>query len=1129
MASKYTAKSNYNFSSEQSTDARCNFGLSRKYSVSGAKPLDIYIPLTPANYSSDGKDAKICIDIKIKKKQFTDGTIPEQKNSFRAYVLRTWYPKYFSTNYAAMFGYTYADGNVLNETGVVQYRNPSSTGSEQSVWPHLHYIKNVTTNSGGSQLVPSLVYSRNLSTFTTIDGYDHIPTGDNTININTVRLIEELNCPLLGYNPRGLELEHENNTGSVDSQFPSTGNISPSAALNPDITIKYALGASYDHNGYYSTVNILGTYLSDSGISPTTTAFNSPISSTTSIDRIEYVNNTNNDPTYSTSAYYSRSRMLSPGYDVVNDVAVNNSERVRSFGYTDFGYCTICNGESKKKYYDSRSPNPADENDALSVIGYYAENATLNRFANVFQNNRLIQRVNPNDDTSDITQISSQLLPPEDFWHGHPHTVDHEANFTLATVNSTTPGGSPSQVLSIEYDPSNSNSGKSNLGKGFTNSYITNNGNGTSITKSPVYKTRPISIICDTGPMDQDGYYYPDYNTPIEHNVRQDRRKRRVFGAVNNPWYNSDAGNQEEPRGASRAETVITYTPDGMKLCIKLNNIADYVFRSNSSAVGSEDEYNYIKQPANTNNRNRRFRRYQDRIRLVIFPDAVNSHADQLQFPPDGSTDPFTDYIDSAEKYMQDVLNPAQGQSPGEDGTIFTVSYGCLDKNCCNTGVGNCNGGLPPGECDACNITLSDKKSNMYGMYGVTEFLCALDPNSTTRGRCSRCGSSCGSYKRRNARCCGYWGTLFCAPGCCGRTCFETFFQAGQCPPNSRNCESQIGVISSSVLANCRNCDHANPCTGREILNGSNNQSSDTFTKPCGAGTPCDTCPDADPGGGDGGDTPFFPCHTPILNKSDFNKARKKIRKFMDELGYVEGRIGQCAPGDSECGDYWFLQENGALPIPESETGEAISNPIILFKLQPKLLQLPNIDVPGLSVPQELYSLDPVAPIRWIHGPESTSRYYFRQAICQGGFSTSDLDVGLRQYASDPYQAMFPRLANGNYTVLQKKFCSLIDVVPTKFIIDNISTNIQITEPVSNWITEIYEHGVIPMANAQDDPTHPNHKYISHGAVCPNGTNGLRFTSSTLNKKLFLNETEFICVAMDCLSVDCTQYQDCTP
>jgi len=1109
------------------SDPKCNGLDSTTLPFSGLKPLDLYIPIKPENRMNpdgtsnpNGKDARICIDIKLNKRNPLngDGSIATQKNSVRVYVLRTFYPKYFSTNYAAMLGLTYSAG-----TGVVPYRDPSSNGSEQSVWPYLK-ISDIRTFSGGAQLVSNMSHYYNLSSFMTEDLVDYTPNANSYINtdnidINTLRLIEELNCPLLGFNPRGHEFSHENpqhGANGPTSQTPSTGNPRPNTTFN---TLQngyvYPKGTSYDAPNYFTTSGLLnlynrqnhGTVYSNDVISNST---QQPLSNP--ITLLPYTD-TANETNYSKTSYISRVRNLVENFHPI--------EALRTIGYTDFGMVSYCTGVGTfaEKFYRARGTELPD--DALNVIGFYVENATLNRFANKFSNVKLVTF----DSFSRPTPESQALLPYRTSWVGHPLTVDYESNNVIETIPNPIPGGEPINVLNIVYDDANSigdgTTIRSNNSNGFINSHTINTANGglLEIKKSPVYKTRHTAIICDSGVVDQEGSYYPDVNNVHEHNLKFNRRKRKVYGAVNNPWYDSTAGRQQESRGSSKAETIVSYTEDGLKLCITLKNYQDYVMSSSQiSSITSNftaDEYRYIFNPANL--RNRRFLRYKDTIRVVIFPDAVNNFADQLSFPTFGN--PFTEYVDAASKYVNSL-------------TDFNNTTGVVDNFTVSANCETCrpNANVPAGECDACIIGENDKASNMYGLYCFEDFYRAF--KFDYGAACICCNVSGGRKVIRRIRCgpniCTYWDIEPCI-----------------CPGGVGSCGSFLGGHAGfSVLSNCRNCisngtSVTSTCTGRELVehaeippfSGGEPPNCDIPCDSSGSGPSsnqcCDQCAEPEC---EAADTITESCGG-LLVSQGFKIQRKaiKIKEFFDELGYV---AGPCPASDPNCADYWVYEtrDGGIIPVDLSniQANDSYFGLVILFKLQPFIKKVRKVPYTNTDLfypePQELYSLDPIAPVHWM----GTGGAYFRRAICEG---FQALPVGLKEYGTDPWSGHLYQISNGAGGFVTNRsnryYCTNTDMVVTKYIDQNLSEPIGAT--FGTWGEQILEHALVPwvIPIISDFPDHPEHRYGVLGFQCPSNISTL--AGGTNYKKLFLTEDEFICVHMDCLSIDCSQYQDCVP
>jgi hypothetical protein len=187
-------------------------------------------------------------------------------------------------------------------------------------------------------------------------------------------------------------------------------------------------------------------------------------------------------------------------------------------------------------------------------------------------------------------------------------------------------------------------------------------------------------------------------------------------------------------------------------------------------------------------------------------------------------------------------------------------------------------------------------------------------------------------------------------------------------------------------------------------------------------------------------------------------------------------------------------------------------------------------DIDYYQTPQEVYSLDRVAPVWWQTGSIVPHAFY-RKAICEG---SAGLPVELRYFANSPFKAVVPAgIGNDRYPLTyQPKFCAFLNEVPTQVIRQNLNGFTTINQKMYDWLSDTELHLDIGLVNEGtetfDFPSpHANHIYAQHGAACPNAVTP--FTNGTNYKKLFISEDQFICVAMDCSNIDCSNYQDCVP
>jgi len=212
-------------------------------------------------------------------------------------------------------------------------------------------------------------------------------------------------------------------------------------------------------------------------------------------------------------------------------------------------------------------------------------------------------------------------------------------------------------------------------------------------------------------------------------------------------------------------------------------------------------------------------------------------------------------------------------------------------------------------------------------------------------------------------------------------------------------------------------------------------------------------------------------------------KNKAKVTRFFDQFGYVEGT------------DYWI-----------NSTG---SNPMIVWKLFP-------IFING----KENYYFPMIAPSIYMILPVigSNPPSFLREAICAPIQTTPALPVancGLNNAT----------LLNGiqcfNHCEIPGESCKLhvindllappLETMTFEFLANELAHSGHTALPTGS-----------PLANKLD----------AIGIPCPTGghypdNNASNFTSTY--KKFFFTEDQFICVNVDCSSIDCTLLQDCVP
>jgi hypothetical protein len=991
--------------------------------VIGYNVKDYYIPIKDKYKCSNGTDLQFCIEIEMQEEN-TDLT-----ESVRAYVLRTWYPKYFSTNMAAYQGLTLSDNVPIN------FIDPNTKGEEYSVWGSLGKL--TLANTQEPQNIDKYEYYYNLGSFITENGYNYINIqnspqnlGDeSSINLNTVRLIEELNCPLYGLNPRGRYLNHESGLINPDAPIP-TGNARPQIAFRNSAGFVYAEGISYNNPFYYQSTNIGGRFGSD---------LSSLSSDVTNIDGINF-QWYNNESAYSRSGYVSKARQQAnvSGISITNDKV----KYTRTYGYTDFGYCEICETLLTNPTVFYPQYDDTDTNNILS-IGYYPLNATLNRFGNVFINRRLyVETFNGNDP-------AAETLIPYGFSNpGHPLTIDYEANIELRQTQFPT----PSERDVFSYDVANP---------------YNNTADGENVKRAPIYKTRHSSIICDTGTMDVFGNYIPDYNLENQQTGQAPKvfaKKRKVYGAINNPWYANGAGGQTP----DPAETVISKTATGIKLCIKLKNYRDYILTDDQIPPAFLDTYDALMDEKQA--RNKRVLNYKNSLRIVVFSNPYNSFSDQLRFGDVGNN-PYSTLSTACGQYTGRVYYSPENANLNKN----IIKYGCTNTSCsCESNENS------EGTCNSCNINELDKQTNGYGAANLENLVCAIigGPDTNFSTSCLNCLSTITSQY-------GIGGT--------GRS-IGSILTCTCAPSDGINCAESSGTNGISSLFNCRNCDHTSPCSCKtSTLNYAFNLEGGQVTcPPAQECTFCGDCSSAPPGA----ITPPFGCllirecgkcpagcnlmtlFNEITSGGALIAATAFIKSFFNEYGYIENQ------------DYWIVDTSDVYPM-------------VVWKL------LPSVETIN-GIPTEKYNFPYISPPEYMAasvGGKITS--YYRNTICgPNGTSTDPITIqncGLNVPI------------NGG--IICTNFCELAGEACT----NKINTlSLPLTPETTTLINNLIAHSNDSDSDGLYEPEENILNIIA--APCPSGQN---LTQASAYKKIYVSEDQFICVNMDCSSIDCSQFEDC--
>jgi hypothetical protein len=1075
--------------------------LSENNALYGFGVKDFYIPIKPEHICSDNpNNLQLCIQIDL----------PQSQNlltSFRAYVLRTWYPKYFSTNYAAALGLTY-----MNTGQRVSYIDPTLNGEETSVWGSISRVSGLTyVNQNGVQFVSQEQLYNNLSSFIGENGLEYINYQEDInnfsgININTTRMIEELNCPLLGYNPRGRYLNFENLINPLDSEEPATIFQPPRVNLRNTPGYRYANVDEHSNPYYYSSVNLGGRIGAGDGNNSTLGDF----SLSGRINNQTYIRS-NNTAGPSNLSYLMKSRPIFPVSPAdISDLSSYELDYIdakRTYGYTDYGFCRYCYSNQLTNGPAFYIPAPYIDKDpyAINGIGYYVKHSTLNRFANKFFNARFYAH-NSGPGSGTNLEAAEKLIKYGFSFIGHPLTVDYESDVVYIPENGTfNPAKNVFRYNAYNSDPSGGN---------YINEmdFNTNTFGTFNVKKSPIYKTRETSIICDTGPIDSQGNYYDDVSISGDggHLIPYNVSKRKYFGAIGTPYSVAYAQTGSPftvgDFNNAKSECTISQTQTGIKICIKLKNYKNYILTDDQIGTDTtSDSYNKLKDKLIL--RNNRVLNYKNSLRVVLFSNPVNPYSTSTQFnsalDSNGNPqNPFLEYKEAANRYITNYhkANTQLIQEPNLN--INTFKYNCLE--CEPTTNSQCS--CATDACVSCNINEDDKKTNMYGAYPEHILFCLIAN--------------------------GYRSRL--SGDCCVREIISEDFGGGgggglgsvykcSCDINATEVPDTEARLGFPVVSGCRNCNDDTPCSCKSATVNGLAPIPGFPDGPC----PPDACPnlctDSEccsgvlfpgpilPGGPYVGNT-IFPaesaCPTaPLLLVCSQNSAayynaspalrnarRQIIRAFFSMFGFEPG-------ADL---DYNFIN----LPQTPNRT-------IVVFKLLPKIKQL---SPPG-SGQYEQYAIPRIAPpylIKpWTLLPPNYSADpnlfdgvgYIRNLICDGTRASPSL------HGFIPSCAINENIQNG---VLQNPQCDNY--------CDAVNTSCSFSVGIPNIIHEyFYDHAMgepigtypAPIANV----------IANMGDVCD--ISGFFTTNSY--KKFFTDETDFICVNVDCTTINCAEYQDCVP
>lgn len=981
----------------------------------GTDVKDYYIPIK-SSYIVNGTDLKLCIDIEMANPSFGITF-----DSMRAYVLRTWYPNYYSTNYAAFLGLTLSDGTS------VQFVDPRSTQEEFSVWGSLGRLSNISGDQ--TKFLSAEEYYSNLSSVMLEDGFSYIESNiDPTIpsdilkqfNINTVEMIHELNCPLIGYNPRGRYAGHINSTNTSISAEPSTcspGTCEPDPATLSDPGIAYAGRDDFTNPFYYQSVNIGGRF----GLTESTMSANGDASNQNRITDQPYIT-IDGTQSFRGELYFSKMLGLS------DTVGITLSTK-RTIGYTDYGYVNECplsgfGGQTSKITY---TPLNLFDADGINSIGYYVKYTSLHRFANKFINRRLLSV----DQNGANILAAEKLLPYGFSYPGNPITVDHQSS--LITIGAGNLFDPKRDILRYDDIPTQPRPVETSIG----------------INRSPIYKTRHTSIICDTGVITKDGYTIEDSNKENffqnGNSVKIPFTKKKYIGAIDNPFLQQNA---------KKPTSIISKTDTGIRICLKIPNFKNYILTDDQLITSgtANGKYNELKDTRIL--QNKKFLNYLNSLRVVIFSNPYNPFSDNLTFDVSTSGNIFGDLIDNSGKYVtQTVINSTSEIQHS------TFRYGCTNVKC------SAADSTQNGSCHSCEITPEDKQTNGWGFGELSTIACLIEggPFISTQGRCCNVTViTSGEFGNGPA------SLLAC-----------------RCGTQEFNCPSTPGNVGVSGIFNCRNCTHNSPCSAKTSSH-TMNFATQAIIGECGANLPecpiatcnsvgpCTSCPTGCNLSG------IYKTNTPA---AAIQIARIRIEEFFNSFGYIKNV------------DYFEVS------LPSNIIG-------YFWKLSPRITildstRLEKYSFPVLSPP--IFALNNFTQANY-------DAYYYRDIIC--GTSTAL-----------PQALLSCGVNTDLFSNIQcKNYCDITGDIATNIILGDQNTQV-FTDFIRNQGLHVIDGY---LGTPLDGIYGPQDLEVNIGSPCPTSGDFPGFIGNAF-KKLFISEDQFICVQMDCTSIDCSQYQDCVP
>lgn len=512
---------------------------------------------------STTKDLRFCFELDLSNIGITD-------ESFRLYILRTWYPKNFVQNYGAYRGFNYRSTDGQNTDTLIPYS--TSTEDSQPSTEEITYWGTLSNfYPGYDNSVTPFYPEDDLSSYVSIDGDKkryHI-LNNYVSYFNTDVLRKQLNCPLYGINPRGKApytgtdtlYKNGSNFGTLRLLFNNNVNVN-----NPENT--YLTYDNFSGLRYYHSSNLGIRYVA-SGISPTiftVSAENLPS------DNIRYNRYFDTGTPTTGLTYIATTGVVASNYLLLTqtfgetswyETTFNNNvyKLPRFSGYSDFGF------------YSSGSENNNINFNTNEDVGFYIKEAILNNFANRAEFNTFLLNDQP----------------------GHPLTVDYTSKYTNVTQQFPTPSTKIVPKL--------------------------NDGTGDVLgDASGLYTTKAQSIIFDSGCITADGTLFLSPGIGISY------EGRNYEGAIGNPKDGLAGDGTTRLQEPKRVSIKGKYNPErrSYNFCVTIPNWRDYivdsVFANNTSVQGTPYYNEALLHPLYQDRK--RFSDFFDKLRFVIYSDA---------------------------------------------------------------------------------------------------------------------------------------------------------------------------------------------------------------------------------------------------------------------------------------------------------------------------------------------------------------------------------------------------------------------------------------------------------------------------------------------------------------------------